>query len=84
MNLANILQIVSTLPVIIDTIQKTLKGSEGPVKKDHVRTAVLSTTQVAEAMGRLTVIDRKKFNKELDKVIDGVVGMLKVSEWREG
>lgn len=82
MNLANILHIVGMLPTVISTVESARKGATGPAKKEDVKRAVLGSTATMQALGTLTVRDRKGFDKGLDKVIDGVVAMLNASEWK--
>ena len=81
MNFADIFKIVNLLPTIIGVVEQ-LRGSGGGIaKKETVRAAVLASAGVMEAFNKLTVRDRKKFNKGLDQVIDGVVSMLNASSW---
>ena len=84
MNLADILKIVNLLPTIINVVQQIKGAGNGTEKKETVRDAVLASAGVMETLNKLTVLDRKKFDKELNKAIDGIVGMLKVSEWKKG
>lgn len=77
-----VLQIVNTIPTIISTVESVRGSGGGTLKRDDVKTAVLSTVTAMETVNQLTVKDRKNFNKGLDKVIDGVVGMLNASAWK--
>lgn len=83
MNFGHIMQIVGALPTIINTVEQIKGGGNGAIKKEDVKRAVLSSTSTLEMIHKLNVTDRKKFEKELDKVIDGIVGMLKYSTWNK-
>ncbi len=82
MNFSQILQIVNLLPVVIQTVE-SLRGIKlsGAAKKESVRAAVLGSTAIMDALSKFNVRDRKKFDKGLDQVIDGVVAMLNSSAW---
>lgn len=84
MNFSQILQIVNLLPVVIQTVEN-LRGIKlsGAAKKESVRSAVISSATIADALTKFNVKDRKKFDKGLDQVIDGVVQMLNSSEWKK-
>ena len=82
MNINQILQIVASLPMMIATVESIRGRTNGKAKKEDVRAAVLASTATMEAFNKLSVRDRKAFNKGLDKVIDGIVSMLNASEWK--
>lgn len=82
MNFLDILRLVNTLPVIIQTVETVKGGGNGKVKREDVRNAVSSSVVTMEAVKQLTVKNRKKFDKALDKIIDGIVEMLNAAEWK--
>ena len=82
MSLSAVIQIINALPVVIHTVQSTMKGSGGLSKREEVRSAVISSAGMAQFLGTLKIVDKRKFDKALDNTIDGIVDMLKVCVWK--
>ena len=82
MNFLQIMQLIDLATKAIVAVEARKKSAPGKVKKEEVKALVLSSTGTAEALGKLSVTDRKAFNKHLDKMIDSIVGILNTSEWK--
>jgi hypothetical protein len=80
MNFNQILQIVMTLPMVIQTVESIKGGGNGKVKREDVKRAVMLSLSTAETFKELDIKNRKAFNSSLDKTIDGIVGMLNASK----
>jgi hypothetical protein len=80
-NILKIMQLVTLAMGTIVEVQQTRKDEPGPVKKEEVRAILMSSAGLADAMTKLSITDRKKFDKHLNGMIDDIVGMCKVSKW---
>lgn len=83
MNFGKILQIVTALPTLIQTVESVRGSKNGAVKQAEVRDAVLGTASTMQVLGQLQVLDQRKFKAGLDQVIDGIVKMLNASAWKK-
>jgi hypothetical protein len=81
MGFLQILQLVGLIPSIIKQVEDAKASKPGKVKREEVKAIALTMTSVTDALTKMNVRDQKKFDKGLDKVVDGIVDMLNASDW---
>lgn len=70
------------LATLFEFLAKKEANPEGKVTKAEIKSYILTSTRATELAGSLIINDRKGFNKDIDKMVDSIDGILKKSEWK--
>ena len=82
--LSNLLKVLGFLPLLISGAEN-LHGSKcGELKRNVVVDLAGLPTLVKDAVAAEEIVDEKRFNEGLKKVIEGIVEMLNASVWHRG
>jgi hypothetical protein len=79
--LQKLLQGISFVPAIVNSIEGLFGGQSGQQKKDSAVSFVTAALQLTEAVANREIVDEVKFKEGLSKVIDGTVECLNASSW---
>jgi len=79
--LQKLLQGISFVPVIVNSIEGLFGSQSGQQKKDSAISFVAAALQLTEAVANREIVDEAKFKEGLSKVIDGTVECLNASSW---
>jgi len=79
--LQKLLQGISFVPVIVNSIEGLFGSHSGQQKKDSAISFVAAALQLTEAVANREIVDEAKFKAGLSKVIDGTVECLNASSW---
>jgi hypothetical protein len=79
--LQKLLQGISFVPAIVNSIEGLFGGQSGQQKKDSAVSFVAAALQLTEAVANREIVDEAKFKEGLSKVIDGTVECLNASSW---
>jgi hypothetical protein len=79
--LQKLLQGISFVPVVVNSIEGLFGGQSGQQKKDSAISFVTAALQLTEAVANREIVDEVKFKEGLSKVIDGTVECLNASSW---
>jgi len=83
----NIFQILGFIKLATDTIVAVEQahkgeGGSGKVKKAEVESVLYASISALEVSGKLSITDRKGFNKDVSHLIDNIVGICNKSDWK--
>ena len=81
--LQKLLQGISFVPAIVNSIEGLFGGQSGQQKKDSAVSFVTAALQLTEAVANREIVDEAKFKEGLSKVIDGTVECLNASSWAQ-
>jgi len=79
--LQKLLQGISFVPAIVNSIEGLFGNQSGQQKKDSAVSFVTAALQLTEAVANREIVDEVKFKEGLSKVIDGTVECLNASSW---
>jgi len=79
--LQKLLQGISFVPAIVNSIEGLFGSQSGQQKKDSAVSFVAAALQLTEAVANREIADEVKFKEGLSKVIDGTVECLNASSW---
>ncbi|MBZ5657998.1 MAG: hypothetical protein LAO56_22270 [Acidobacteriia bacterium] len=79
--LQKLLQGISFVPAIVNSIEGLFGSQSGQQKKDSAVSFVGAALQLTEAVVNREIVDEAKFKEGLSKVIDGTVECLNASSW---
>jgi hypothetical protein len=79
--LQKLLQGISFVPAIVNSIEGLFGNQSGQQKKDSAVSFVVAALQLTEAVANREIVDEAKFKEGLSKVIDGTVECLNASSW---
>ncbi|HYU46347.1 MAG TPA: hypothetical protein VEK84_09240 [Terriglobales bacterium] len=79
--LQKLLQGISFVPAIVNSIEGLFGSQSGQQKKDSAVSFVTAALQLTEAVANREIVDEAKFKEGLSKVIDGTVECLNASSW---
>jgi hypothetical protein len=79
--LQKLLQGISFVPAIVNSIEGLFGSQSGQQKKDSAVSFVAAALQLTEAVANREIMDEAKFKEGLSKVIDGTVECLNASSW---
>jgi hypothetical protein len=79
--LQKLLQGISFVPAIVNSIEGLFGSQSGQQKKDSAVSFVTAALQLTEAVANREIVDEAKFKAGLSKVIDGTVECLNASSW---
>ncbi|MBZ5548426.1 MAG: hypothetical protein LAO22_10815 [Acidobacteriia bacterium] len=79
--LQKLLQGISFVPAIVNSIEGLFGSQSGQQKKDSAVSFVAAALQLTEAVANREIVDEAKFKEGLSKVIDGTVECLNASSW---
>ena len=82
MNFLQIMQIANMGIGALVEIKSKPKSGSSPLTKDDIKAYILTSTSATEALGHLSISDRKKFNKGVDKMAEAITLMDANSEWK--
>jgi hypothetical protein len=81
--LQKLLQGISFVPAIVNSIEGLFGSQSGQQKKDSAVSFVTAALQLTEAVANREIVDEAKFKEGLSKVIDGTVECLNASSWAQ-
>ena len=79
--LQKLLQGISFIPAVVNSIEGLFGGQSGEQKKDSAISFVTSALQMTEAIANREITDEVKFKDGLGKIVDGTVECLNASIW---
>ncbi len=79
--LQKLLQGISFIPVVVNSIEGLFAGRTGEQKKDSAISFVGAALQMSEAIANREIVDEVKFKDGLGKIVDGTVECLNASIW---
>jgi len=79
--LQKLLQGISFVPAIVNSIEGLFGHQSGQQKKDSAMSFVTAALQLTEALANREIVDETKFKHGLSQVIDGTVECLNASSW---
>lgn len=80
--LLQILRVINMIPMVIATVESVSKGLPGNDKKKLVQDEIMNALTTSELVMGRDIVDEKNFKKNLQKTVDGIVGMLNNSVWK--
>ncbi len=81
--LQKLLQGISFIPAVVNSIEGLFGGQSGQQKKDSAISFVASALQMTEAVANREIVDEAKFKDGLSKIVDGTVECLNASSWAQ-
>ena len=79
--LQKLLQGISFVPAVVNSIEGLFGGQTGEQKKDSAISFVAAALQMTEAIANREIVDEVKFKDGLGKIVDGTVECLNASIW---
>jgi hypothetical protein len=79
--LQKLLQGISFVPAIVNSIEGLFGHQSGQQKKDSAISFVTAALQLTEAVANREIVDEAKFREGLSKLVDGTVECLNASSW---
>ena len=79
--LQKLLQGISFIPAVVNSIEGLFEGQTGEQKKDSAISFVGAALQMTEAIANREIVDEVKFKDGLGKIVDGTVECLNASIW---
>jgi hypothetical protein len=79
--LQKLLQGISFVPAIVNSIEGLFGHQSGQQKKDSAISFVTAALQLTEAVANREIVDEAKFRDGLSKLVDGTVECLNASSW---
>jgi len=79
--LQKLLQGISFIPAVVNSIEGLFGSQSGQQKKDSAISFVAAALQLTEAVASREIVDEAKFKEGLSKVVDGTVECLNASSW---
>jgi len=79
--LQTLLQGMSFIPALVNSIEGLFGSQSGQQKKDSAISFVAAALQLTEAVANREIVDEAKFKEGLSKMIDGTVECLNASSW---
>lgn len=79
--LQKLLQGISFIPAVVNSIEGLFEGQTGEQKKDSAISFVAAALQMTEAIANREIVDEVKFKDGLGKIVDGTVECLNASIW---
>lgn len=79
--LQKLLQGISFVPAIVNSIEGLFGHQTGQQKKDSAVSFLEAALQLTEAVANREIVDEAKFKNGLSQVIDGTVECLNASSW---
>lgn len=81
--LQKLLQGISFIPAVVNSIEGLFGGQSGQQKKESAISFVASALQMTEAIANREIVDEVKFKDGLSKIVDGTVECLNASSWAQ-
>jgi hypothetical protein len=81
--LQKLLQGISFIPAVVNSIEGLFGSQSGEQKKDSAISFVASALQMTEAIANREIVDEVKFKDGLSKIVDGTVECLNASAWAQ-
>ena len=79
--LQKLLQGISFIPAVVNSIEGLFGGQSGQQKKDSAISFVAAALQMTEAVANREITDEQKFRDGLSEIVDGTVKCLNASIW---
>ena len=79
--LQKLLQGISFVPAIVNSIEGLFGHQSGQQKKDSAISFVTAALQLTESVASREIVDEAKFREGLSKLVDGTVECLNASSW---
>jgi len=79
--LPKLLQGLSFLPAVINSIESLFANRSGQEKKESAITFITAAMQISEAVSNRDIVDEPKFCEGLSKIVDGAVDCFSSSSW---
>ena len=81
--LQKLLQGISFVPAVVNSIEGLFGGQTGEQKKDSAISFVTAALQMTEAIANREIVDESKFRDGLSEIVDGTVKCLNASVWAQ-
>ena len=81
--LHKLLQGLSFLPAVINSLESLFANRTGSEKKESAITFITAALQISEAVSNRDIVDEPKFREGLSKIIDGAVDCFNASSWSQ-
>ncbi len=79
--LQKLLQGISFIPAVVNSIEGLFGGQSGQQKKDSAISFVAAALQITEAVSNREITDEAKFRDGLSDIVNGTVKCLNASVW---
>ena len=79
--LPKLLQGLSFLPAVVNSIETLFANRSGAEKKESAVPFITAALQIGEAVSSRDIVDEVKFREGLSKIVDGVVDCFNSSSW---
>jgi hypothetical protein len=79
--LPKLLQGLSFLPAVINSIESLFANRSGQEKKESAISFITAALQISEAVSNRDIVDEPKFREGLSKIVDGAVDCFNSSSW---
>ena len=79
--LQKLLQGISFIPAVVNSIEGLFGGQSGEQKKDSAISFVTAALQMTEAVANRQIVDEQKFRDGLSEIVNGTVACLNASVW---
>jgi hypothetical protein len=79
--LPKLLQGLSFLPAVINSIESLFANRSGQEKKESAISFITAAMQISEAVSNRDIVDEPKFREGLSKIVDGAVDCFNSSSW---
>lgn len=79
--LPKLLQGLSFLPAVVNSIETLFANRSGAEKKESAVSFITAALQIGEAVSSRDIVDEAKFREGLSKIIDGAVDCFNSSAW---
>ena len=81
--LPKLLQGISFIPAVINSVESLFGSQSGQQKKESAISFVTAALQMTEAVANREIVDEAKFKDGLSKIVDGTVECLNASSWAQ-
>ena len=81
--LPKLLQGLSFLPAVINSIESLFANRSGAEKKESAISFITAALQISESVSNREIVDEAKFRKGLSEIIDGLVDCFNASSWAQ-
>ena len=78
-----LLQGISFIPVVVNSIENLFGGQTGEQKRDSPISLVTTALQMTEAVANRDIVDEVKFKEGLTQIVNGTVTCLNASVWAQ-
>jgi hypothetical protein len=81
--LPKLLQGLSFLPAVINSIESLFANRSGAEKKESAISFITAALQISESVSNREIVDEVRFRKGLSEIIDGLVDCFNASSWAQ-